>query len=458
MDNNDTVSNYFSFKDLLWKVIFRWKFILVIAIVSTITFAFYGAYNSKEDGTNVNILTENELMQNVTDEESEKVENAYRTYMQFKSEEDYLADSVLMGLDYNKINQHVVTYELTNKTSYSDVDYVMEIIKSYINSNEVIDNIAKEINWKNDKTLLRELITFTNKSSKDTVGNKIDNNYFQVVVRGKDADQASSISQYIIKIIDSYVNENQISKDIGPLKMMSNTLQLVADKTLIKTKQDTQSNCDTLKTNYDTQIAGFSKYQKALLNLKIKVDNNVVKSNRVTHIVMYSFVGFVFGLFVGIFIVLIIYMYSSKVQSSRHIVSKFRLSEIGTLYVNNKTADKCIFDRYRRRNANDINNDVITSKIQKLCLKNEAEHLFVSTLNSNASVKEDISKVVNIENINVTVCGNVDSNHDEYKKLLNSNDVIFVVCNNSTKYSDFKKQYEICKSLNINIIGFIYII
>lgn len=469
MNNHDNKhERVIDLKDLLFRILYGWRKILLVAIIFTILMGSYKFYSGNKTLNNKSILENQEIAYKsalATYETSKKTLEKEITNLQtsIERQNEYNEKSILMQINpFDKqvatINYYIDTnYKISPNLTFQNIDTTDMVIKAYITNaqngeiyNYIIDNLSYDIDLKYFKEIFLAEADF-------------ENNMIKIEISHFNKDICSEILDLITKYFE--IEKAEIQKIIGEheLSIVNESIQSVVDLDLeLKQKEKLQ-----LATSYKDNLI---EKQKSFSSLAAPVRTSYSKTLLIKSAIKYSVLGFAFGAFLQILIILLSYAFSNKVIKEKEISQIYNLKVLGVIDKPSKKSVLKIVDRWISR----------------------LEGTLYNKIDENAAIKrivaniEAILKLGNLSSYNIVITGTTDINKIEYiykkiddeikspsyklsygdninytaktiKQVSDSNVVIIVEELEKSSFSEINKELENIYVLDKNVLGVIII-
>jgi len=403
-------------KDLLFVLLYRWRILLLAAVIGA---ALLGGYKAVKGNAKQTDLPQTESYQEELDNyEREKlaIETSIENLENSMDEQNhYLAEAPLM-----QINPY--------KEAFSSADILVEIsdirdrgmgslLKAYEYGLENGDYIQKIAEMKDSQErYVRETIRVSN-----SLGT-YENSEAGFVFAMQDAAAARGILH--IEVIGA--EQQSVRNNIAILQ---------------KSEKDLKTSLDGLQ--------------------KPVAENAVAGSSQ--GLAKYVILGFLAGGFVSVCVIAGMYIMGDKVTSDKEIVNRFRIKSLGAFSV---VPEKRVFgfiDSWLRRLAGDdkIWPDAVVYEMIEANAANYAEGkkaLFVTGLASEKQMEQVCGHLKAALPQTQIVCErNLVESASARRKLAEAEGVILVEERGNSKYSVIAQEIELAKNVNIDVIGVIVV-
>lgn len=426
MDANYKNNMEINIPDLFWNIVYRWKLILLVAVLGMALGVGYKVYSNVGIQRNMEALEANSgkaeisrddeiasLENNLTELERANVDFALAYSEKLEERQRYKEESTYINLDADAINSVAIKYLINNGYTFSyqgevqpnNATALKYAYMDYINNGMLISDIADALP---DITTpyLRELIS---------AGQSSDTNAIEIVgvnVYGKDEAQAQRIAAEVEKAIGAY--SKRVKSNVGEheLKLISDAEVIVSDPDLAAA----QNSLDAVIIDYKTKIVNyrqaFSDAQKRLYDLLAdkdadqkeqeladSVDESVAATEKVGLLdgaPKFGVLGCAAGVFLSCMIIACIYLFSGYVKTAEEFSNLFGLYLLGDY--DEITEGKSKLEKLRRKQkwTLDEKRALTIANLKVLCQKYNINQLYLaSTLHLEKDAAKEMDAIVN---------------------------------------------------------------
>lgn len=258
-------------KDLLYKVLVRWRSILVALLIGMITLNLVGIMRSYKassaNGENniVSVVAEKKAALNKN--EAENTEQAYKNYLSLmekvNSIQEYMSHSVKFQLNANHVPVLTMEYLVTNQDGKSV--YVKESLKEAISSSELSQEILKELKWNCDVSYVGELISTIDNESEKSYQDSLRDMYYS------DNDEAKKNTIFKVSIMATSQEEcDTIAKLVDEnIQKSIQSLNIYGQSTIAQVGTNYEETvCQNLFSDQQTKISNLASIQSSITALK----------------------------------------------------------------------------------------------------------------------------------------------------------------------------------------------
>jgi len=302
-------------KDLLFAILYKWKLILVVAVVLAVALGGYKGYSTYQKQSNTEVLQEAETRYQAELETYTAKKEAYDHEISgikndIAEQQEYLSQSALMNLSAYNLGEAKVDL-FVSVAQGTAMDSVLKSYKSTLESVQFLENVAKQAGM--EARYLKELVTIT-----------VGNNMVSVQVRHKDAEAAQKVLDEILKEVNTYAQ--RINGVIGShtLTPTNESKGMIVDSKLADTQKVANDRLRSFNEKLDAR-------QKEVAALKAPTEPVASNGDAVKDGVKFAVVGGVLGAFAVVFGVCVVFLMNGKIYSANELRNRFRVQILGTL-------------------------------------------------------------------------------------------------------------------------------
>ena len=323
---------------LLKKLLLQWKAIIIFSlIIGLIASGLKYAKDSSAYRASLAVTQASKSSADVledsglTDDEKDAVEQAVSQKKQIESQTDYLSDSLYMNLDPMNLKQLSILYFVKGDKGTDAAD-MLAVYKEMLLSDDSVDEIQKAASLNTKPKYIRELISVydANSSESTTVTTDSSTAVMKVTFYLPEKTDSSTIEKTIEKIITDY-DISGLDGISGSVRKISSAVNTVTNPDMQQSQTNLTTTLNNLKSTYKTTTDAFSDSQKNLLNSLLSESNltgqddssneQKSKATAATTVIAPSFsgkyfaIGFVLGILIYIFCMVIIEIVRSRCSS-----------------------------------------------------------------------------------------------------------------------------------------------
>lgn len=429
MDTNYKNNMEINIPDLFWNIVYRWKIILLVAVLGMVLGVGYKVYSNAGIQRNMAVVEENSsgeeisledqmesLQSGMTEIEQANVDFALLYSDKLEDRQRYKEESIYMNLDADAIDCVTITYLINNGYTFSyqgevqpnNASALKYAYMEYINDDMLVSDIADALP---DIAMpyLRELILTGQSSDTNAI------QMFDVNVYGKDEAQAKLIAAEVEKAIGAY--SEQVRREIGEheLRLTGDAVVAVSDSNLAAA----QDALDASLIDYRTRIANyrdaFSDSQKELYDLladkedaqtdqdgpkpaekQVTATEQTVQVGLLDGAPKFGVLGCVAGVFLSCMIIACIYLFSGYVKTAEEFSDLFGLYLLGDY--DEITEGKSKLEKLRRKQKWTLGEkrELTIANLKVLCKKYGINQIYLaSTLHLEKDAVKEMDAIVN---------------------------------------------------------------
>lgn len=451
MNVNNTYEQEIDLKDLLFAVLYRWRLILVIAVLFAVLLGGYRLVTTYRAQTNPQVLAEAQdayqKALEIYENDAAIIDSDMQTLMSDVEEQmDYMDHSVLMNMNpYNVWEAKTAFFvrpeiESAPDMMYQSLGYADAILQTYALSlsgsdfrQEVADQAGIELPY------LNELIAITS-----------ENNLLTLQVRYEEEEGARMIMDYLVDGVKQFRREIADSVGDHVITKVSSSVDSVVDLDLIEAQEGRQQRLTLLNDN-------LKQKQTELDSLTEPEDMSAPAASALKSGIKYGVLGGVLGAFMVVFFVCVVFLMSDKLYSAKQLKSYCGVKILGTLPL--PSGRKGAVDRWLNR---------LEGRAVPGAEENEYALAAVNILNYAGNVKtllvagtaepEKVSGVAEqlssrLPGIQVVPAGNMLQDSETLKKLPECDGVVLVEQCRRSAYGQVKAEVEKATDLRKPVIG-----
>ena len=306
------------FDDLWIRLKKSWILVLAITLVFGILVDLLGYMRSKS-GNEVHIeQTAEELRAQLTEEELRDVESVLEYKKQIRSAQSYLDDSVLVNLDAMSIPTENLTFRMSSGTGAA-----LRGCYDALMDRAFLQKLARQIGWEQESSYLGELIVMDQVKAEDTslLPYLSWDGYVYISVYGRTEEQAKQIADYVQEYLSGAALVGSET-----CTLVSRTQTVTINTELLGKKEQLTESLNTITSTCSTKQAELSRTQKDLLVKEMEAQGfpaeevSGVTTEAASQSILqpkYLLLGLLFGLVLGVLVVLLRYLFSRNIRSEK---------------------------------------------------------------------------------------------------------------------------------------------
>lgn len=306
------------FDDLWVRLKRSWVLVLAITLVFGILVDLLGYMRSK-NGIDLHIeQTAEELRAQLTQDELQDVESVLEYKRQIRSTQAYLDDSVLVNLDATSIPTEKLTFRMSAGTGAA-----LRSCYDALTDRAFLQKLAGSISWEKEPAYLGELIVVDQvKAAESSLLPYLNwDGYVYISVYGKTEEQARQIADYV----RDYLSTATLMES-ETCTLVSRTQTVTINTALLGEKDRLTGSLNTITSTCNTKQAELSRTQKDLLVKEMEAEgfpaedvSGATTQAQSESILQpkYLALGLLFGLVLGVLVVLLRYLFSKNIRSEK---------------------------------------------------------------------------------------------------------------------------------------------
>lgn len=443
-------------KDLFFKILYRWRMLLVAMVVGGVIFGVYGYVSiQNEIEEKVGDTGKNYLMY-LTEAEAAKIDYYLEYEKQYLIAEENFENSVIQKMDESNI------YTLNNVYTVicDDLDraYIME--KAYeqcLESNEFYEKVAEAC----DEIEVSDVPKFFY-VEKDNTNIDTGRLAFTASFWFEGEEKCKAVGD----VITDYVNELALKfQDVygeGNVELLSSEVSKSNPSGLVNSKLAELASFQDMENTYLELKNGIAKEK-----IKIYKQNeiNISKMVYVKKIV----IGIMLFFIIAVIVITFKYLMDNNIKNESEIADVYKIPVLGV--INKDRKNKKIFgiidniiakiEKGKKQIlGKEESEEIISTQISLICQKNELSDIGIVECNINNETNEICDEIASkIENnkINAKVISKIMHNPKEMLKINEISGAVLAVTLNETKEDNFEEQLNILKRQGIEILGCVVI-
>lgn len=457
-----TVEREISFREVIWRYLKKWRLALVSAILFSVIFAGGKYIKDKRDADIIkeeSVTTIEDVEQNLTDDEKKQIDKVRELQQELERKETYCENSVLMKIDpYNKKVAVLEYYvELTEVSSTSEEMYnsilgsVTEAYHSYIENKGIISDIGAD-------EYEAELVSS---------GIIKDTGIFNVFVEGFDEKSVNELADKISKSLEKVQVNISETIESHTLVLLNRTITTTIDENLNSIQKNACEAIEQTENEIDEALSELNSQQLYVLEGELNTDRTLEQNEgfQAKIEIKNILIGIMFGLFIVFLYVLLEFAFGRYLKYADEIHDMFGIKVLGVIPDNK--ANKRKYFKNVDEEINRIKNHEVGTKEQLwelantnliLTCKSLNKVYFSSSLQLENEDRELIDKLIcNLKDngIDSEFFPNAGKSAENYKKICELGNVIFIEKTNSSTYQELTRINEMYKVQGVKILGVI---
>ena len=453
--------------DLLWKILFSWRFILVWTVIFAILLSGWRYW---KDCQNASVIKDQpsveELKKSLTEEEAENISKAQAIQGMITSQKKYQEESVWMNLDAYAIDEVILQYYVdtdytVNLDEEIQKDYGGELVWAYaafVENHNIQDQLKMRLDWNVDSVYIGELLS---------VKPVEEGNQFTLVVAGADADQAAELADQAEKLLEEY--QSTLADKIGShkLTLLNRSATVANDSALAEAQNALDEKITAQQTKLDTLTAAFSATQLQIYQGEGE-NEETEKAGNVAAAPGFSIKYLVLGAFVGIFLscvwIALCFVLNGRIKTVQELQEYYGLSIFGSVSAEHEKKrflagiDRWL-DSLRRKGkwTGEERQGMLLANLELACKRENVEKLFVIT---SLQLSQDDSKFLEtlkqkLEKQGTQIILGNDVLHDaaSLERMAEIGQVVLVEKAGASSYVGIEQELSLCAQHKIHVLG-----
>jgi len=466
--HDDYIAREINLKDLLFRLLYKWRKVLVISIIFMILLGGYKYFSGMRSVNDIATIQNQEKVYQTNFKIYESSKEALEKEIEnitvsLERQKEYNGKSVLMQMnpfnEYRANKSFFVStdYKIMPNLIYQDIDITKSVIQSYLSAAQngdmfkyIIDNLSYDIEPK----YLKELVYVNGDNY---------TNMLNVKVVQSDNEKCKEIFTLVIEYFN-HIKYN-ISKAVGEhtLTGIDESIQITVDLDV----DNIQKNNILAITNYEISL---TEKQNALKALVVPAKTVISDTIVIKSAIKYAVAGFVLGAFLVSTILLISYIASDKLLNAKNIRTCYNIRVLGIIKKDKKKRIFEFIDRLIYRLEGNPENQVIENEsIKRIAANlkaifelnniNNGDIVFTGTIKPNdiKSVSDKVNKELKDSSYQLLSDANISYTASTIDQIMRCNAVVIVEEIGSSTYSEITKQLEYIHDLGKKVLGVILV-
>lgn len=436
-------------REMVLYVARKWKLLVLCMVILAVlcdVFSFASSAKVKKDEAA-------EAKKKIeTIKEVDEVDQAFGAYSKYKEQYDntfdYISGSVMMGLDASAVAKDSIVYRISSE----DAIDIAKSLESFTADDALCKSMADILGC--EEKYAGELVSVKNTTGEVSLGNvkmdlTIDSAVVVVTVYSSDEAKLTDLGNVVSSSFESYAASMSNTYGQFGIEQVAQQQGMISDSELADNQQNTNATLDSLKSAMDSFGTSFTaeqtKYFEALKD-NMKADD---KEKEISYInVKYIVLGAAAGFILPAIILAILYILSRKLKAVSDVSDSFRVDVLGN-----------VVDGTDKAKAQE-QIEYICAQLAVLAEKSQKKNIvFASTVDSKnlAGIDEIADKAIGKTLSDAKYAGAVLTDAKALKVLEAAEGVVLIEKLFATTYNDFEKELQLCKRLNVPVVGCIVV-
>ncbi|RHP47300.1 hypothetical protein [Clostridium sp. AF32-12BH] len=471
--NTETYEQEIDLKDLFFYLLYRWRLLLLAALVGAAALAGVKVVKEKSAGADAEVEIASDYQQLLDEYETEKQmleQSVEQIQASINAQNQYILTAPYMQI--NPYEEYYATadflVETQGKSAEGEMRNLIQAYKNALMNGAYLNQFAKSQDL--EVRYVRELLSVSGNDMTDgTMGSTymwmdaLDERSHQgiltVSVIGPD-------EKLVNTILDGLNDEVLLLQDELGTSIAAHSIQQL--RTSVVTQVDTNALDRQQKIrNYVTTLdKNLTDTEKTLKDLK-KPDSSevIVPASGVNKkdVVKYAILGFLAGGFVVVVCLGGYYIMNDKVTSEKEIKNRFATKELGTFSRLPKKRAFDFIDAWLRRLAGDdiyVEDDAVYDMIEAN-IRNyagEKKHLLITGMAADAPMERVSGKLnADLSEFNLETGRDMISRAAVRRQLAECDGIVLVEEKGVSRYSLVQQELELAKDMGIEVLGVIVV-
>lgn len=474
-------------KNLIYRVLLKWRMILIFALVFAILGNCYGIYKSyKASKVKPAADLESQMAAAKKTADSEKgylsatevqdMDNAvemYRNYQHsYDAIRDYLAGSVVMQLDYDRVPTVHLRY-------FADDHYSVEYPQ--IQGHEYGPDIAASFteNLLDEETLavISDKTSLSPEFAWELIDAYSNGNYICIDIIGIDEGQCRAIADVLKDRVEKIKKSNASVFPKYDLAQVADSYRIERNESVYEKQNKKIADCNSvIQCMMDMQLdmterqANYFAARVHYLDLEESQTAEPVSQTAPSGISLvnkkFILLGFAGGAFLAVLIAIVAYVLTPVVRVKENLTNDFGGTVLGTIWTGNekkkflRVIDRLIGRWFYGRESEfefDKRLDMISAGIEIAVKKEGLEKIYLTGASEKngealAKLKERLTGSLSVGNGECVVYSPA-----SLKELSESDAVVFIETAGDSRFDEVAKELELAAQSKVNVLGFVLI-
>ena len=444
-----------SIVDLLWRILFGWRFVLALAVICTIIggLVSYNKYNNAKQtyiGDTVSVtLNEDEMAQlNIAAQLVSDAENL----------KSYLSDSALIQADPYNLKVATVSFFIDAGEA---TDAVKGLYKVKLQSEE-LSAVLGTIMGISETKYVSELVSFEDEKITLKTGQEFPM-ALTINIICPDGNDGNVVADAVVTYIESIKSDVEDATCNHEIKLAFKEYKTVVDRDLANKQVSEITLLDRVKSDADNAFKELSAKQLAYYEANKAGDTKpvTVATPAPSFSKKYVALGFVLGLFLACAWIACKAIFASRLQNREELESQYHIRMLGAYDSLKKYRglDK-LFYKWRhsgeKKLTEEERTDIICSNIAILCEKAERKAVSITgtcICEANRKLFESIVGELKNRGLEAEVEENIVYNTSALKNVTKSGAAVLVEQVDLSKYKEIEQELITLKGNDIAVIG-----
>lgn len=391
----------------------------------------------------LNSATETEL----SDEDYLIIDRYLLTKERIEFLEEHKEASRIYDMDFNNVYQGKVQFFVDANSE--DTIAIADAIANYVRNKAFSEQLSQQVASINEKYAY-ELVSVSDSVTETGIVN--------VSIYAPDEKECKEIVNAIKNVLNEY--SILLNSTMG-----AHELCVVGENYYVGYVDDVYRMQSNYIVNMQTAMAELETYNSTLTATQKKaiaqILDDMVEVDEVPKPqfkILYAAIGGVAGLILGCGMVIVLTVFTGKLQSEKELTKRLNIEYLGSVRLGKKGRKEKFIDKYiYKSDSYEKEVGAIVARIKmkmKECSTNTINMINVCDT-SNSGAMDEIKRMLEENGITCEIIGNVVEDVVALSKLDDRNDLILVEKIGKSRVKDIYEEATICLNLNVTVVGYI---
>ncbi|MGN0342943.1 MAG: hypothetical protein ACI4DO_09125 [Roseburia sp.] len=461
---------------LFWKIVKGWRVWVAVAVICAVLLplAQYGSamanYRSElqiYEATMNQETAEQTAGVTFTKEEQQQIEEAARVKMLLAKNQDYAKNAVLMNIDpYQEqvltLTYCVDTHYVANYMEGVEQNYTLTLLSALASyANNGLDQTKV---WGEDADVISE------KHLTELVGSSVSSgNTFYITVIYTDEETLHTVADNIKPLMEAKAQELSDSITDFDLILASEDYEVRESYELAVKQQNVQNAISNYSTSLTNLTDKMTEEQLNYLEMNtLEEGENIEEMVPVLQApvkpsfhIMHIIVGAMVGIFLAVFTLTVIYIFSGKIHSSEELMTVFRLRQFGVIRLSakKKGLDGVILklqNGRRKQLSAEATVQLAASNVLLYCKKENINQLYLTGTEIEKLPKDIVEKIsIAFRESGIRILYGENLNYDaaSLKDAVDAGNVLLVEQTEVSLVFEIEQAIRVLQDQGVNIVG-----
>lgn len=453
-----------SMQELLRKIVFGWRRVLICMIIAGIVAVSYRYLNDLQNYK----IAQNTAKQDVqveysyTEEEIAEIEEAKRLQGLLDDSKEYIERSVLMKINPYAVNiltmqyyvdsDYIFNYSMDNETDYTLA--VTNAYSNFINNGDIAEKIIEELKLDCEISDIKELINAT-------VAEKT----FCIELVYPDEDVLLEMAEVIQRQMQAQTEG--IAENIGQhsLKLLAQNIGVEVKTNIAAVQDQARNRSNSQQAQLNALKATMTQEQLACFSEDESVEETIITETatavKPTINMKYFILGLIAGAFAAIVWIVCKVLFASSLQETSELVDVYGLRLLGTVEEEKKVSgiDKVILkfmNRHEKELSMEERIQLICSNIELVCQNENISQIYLSSSEMEHVDKHAIQLIMeglSASGIEVILGKNICYDAAALKEMVEISNIVLLEQVGKSRYYEIEKEILIISEQKVRLLG-----